>query len=99
MTDYSTLVTAAIAQAYANKAEVIKGFVVGRTYFTTSVCDHNCVYTYKVVKRTAKTVTLQDDCGKITRRKVNSHRDGLETVYPEGVYSMCPVLSSDKLTA
>lgn len=99
MTDYSTLVATAITQAYAKKAEVIKGFVVGKTYFTTSVCDHNCVYTYKVVRRTSKTVTLLDEYGNVTRRKINSHKDGLETVYPEGVYSMCPVLSSDKLTA
>jgi len=33
-------------------------FVVGKTYTTRSVCDHDCIISATIVKRTAKTVTL-----------------------------------------
>jgi hypothetical protein len=34
-------------------------FEVGKTYYMSSVCDSDCVWCYEIIKRTAKTVTLQ----------------------------------------
>jgi len=31
-------------------------FEVGKTYYTSSACDHNCIYTVKVLSRTEKTL-------------------------------------------
>lgn len=75
----------------------MKTFEIGKTYSMSSVCDHNCVWTYTVVKRTAQTVTLDD--GKETKvcrinKQSSEYRDA-ETVYPLGRYSMCPSLSAD----
>lgn len=70
-------------------------FESGKTYSTRSACDHNCVFSYEVVKRTTKTVTLKDNYGKQTRRGVKE-RNGIEFCYPEGVYSMCPVLTAER---
>lgn len=29
-------------------------FEIGKKYFTTSACDHNCVFVVEIVKRTAE---------------------------------------------
>jgi hypothetical protein len=60
-----------------------------------SICDNNCVWTYKVIARTACTITLEDEKGKTTKCRINkavSEMDGKEAVYPLGRYSMCPIL-------
>lgn len=33
-------------------------FEIGKTYTTRSVCDHDCVFTIEVIKRTDKTINL-----------------------------------------
>ena len=33
-------------------------FEIGKEYFARSACDHDCIFTVKIVKRTAKTVTF-----------------------------------------
>lgn len=75
----------------------MKTFEIGKTYSMSSVCDHNCVWTYTVVKRTAQTITIDD--GKETKTcRVNKQATeyrGAETIYPLGRYSMCPSLSAD----
>lgn len=38
----------------------MKKFEVGKGYSMTSVCDHNCVWTYTVTARTAQTITISD---------------------------------------
>ena len=74
----------------------MKQFEVGRAYTCRSIGDHNCVWTYTVVARTAQTITVTD--GK--ERKVlringgTSARRGAESVYPLGRFSMCPILSA-----
>lgn len=71
-------------------------FEIGREYSCRSVCDHDCVWTYTVVARTAKTITVTD--GEAVRKlriiKNLSEYRGAESVYPEGKYSMCPILSA-----
>lgn len=78
----------------------MKKFEVGNWYSMRSVCDHNCVWSYVVIKRTAKTITLMDDKGSTKTCRINAqysaHRNA-ETVFPLGQYSMCPTLSADKV--
>ena len=82
----------------------MKKFEVGKKYSMRSACNHECVWTYKVLARTACTVTLAQvmSNGKkkvetITCRinKGLSEFFGVESVKPLGSYSMCPILSAD----
>ena len=41
-------------------------FEIGKTYSTRSICDQNCVWTYKVIARTDKTITVTD--GRETKK-------------------------------
>lgn len=70
-------------------------FEVGKTYATCSICNSDCWFSYKVIKRTKCTVTLLDDSGNEIRRKVQEY-EGAEIVYPEGKYSMCPTLNAER---
>ena len=71
----------------------MRQFEIGKTYSMRSICDHECIWSYTVVARTAKTVTLTD--GKKTQKcrisKVSEFH-GAETVHPLGQYSMAPSL-------
>lgn len=77
----------------------MKTFEIGKKYSMRSICDHDCVWTYEVVKRTAATITITD--GKQTKtcriNKRSSEYRNAETIYPLGQYSMCPSLSADKI--
>ena len=46
-------------------------FQVGRTYATRSICDYDCIFSFTILARTAKTVTTQIH-GKTVRRGLNS---------------------------
>lgn len=76
----------------------MKTFEIGKKYLVRSVCDHNCVWTFEVIDRTAATVKLSDGKQVKTCRinKAYSEYINAETVFPLGKYSMCPVLSADK---
>jgi hypothetical protein len=69
-------------------------FIVGRTYSTRSICDHDCVFAFTILARTAKTITTQIH-GKTVRRGL-SLWNGVEQFKPYGSYSMCAVVSADK---
>ena len=71
-----------------------KKFEVGQCYYTRAIGDHNLIYAYKVTKRTAKTVILQDDRGKDIGRRRITIIQGHETVSPEGSYSMSPMIDA-----
>ncbi len=76
----------------------MKQFEIGKTYTMASPCDRNCVWTYTVTKRTAKTITISDGTETKTCRvnvQVSEDRNA-ETIFPMGRYSMCPALSADK---
>lgn len=70
-------------------------FEINKTYSCCSICDSNCTWTFKVLKRTAKFVTLEDQDGKVFRKKVTVF-DGDEQCNPLGNYSMAPILRADK---
>ena len=72
----------------------MKKFEIGKEYSMKSICDHNCVWTFKVINRTATTVKITD--GKETKTcRINakvSEYSGTESIYPLGRYSMAPIL-------
>lgn len=68
-------------------------FKVNQEYSCRSLCDHNCVWTFKILKRTLKTITFYEPMDKETKTKrVNKDHEGHEIVYPLGRYSMAPML-------
>lgn len=73
-------------------------FQVGRTYFDRSACDHDCVFTMKVVGRTAKTVQVDLGHRGLKTLRVAAYGD-VETVKPFGTYSMCTVMRADRFQA
>jgi hypothetical protein len=69
-------------------------FEVGKTYATRSIGDHNCIFSFTILARTAKTVTVTVH-GKTVRRGL-SLWNGVEQFKPFGSYSMAAVISADK---
>lgn len=77
----------------------MKKFVIGTTYETRSACNHDCIFSYTVLSRTAQTVRLRDKFGREKTCRINKETSafyGAEAVYPEGRYSMAPIISADK---
>ena len=107
MRTYEELVKEAIQKAHeeaaakaAAKVEETKRFEVGKTYATNSICDSNCWFVYTVLKRTEKTIWIRDKFGHEKRCKIHVggyYKD--ETIFPEGQYSMCPVLRAEREVA
>ena len=65
-------------------------FQAGQKLQTRSICDHNCIFTGTVVKRTEKTATI--DAGRGEKRcKIYHDTDGAEYVFPFGQFSMAPI--------
>ncbi len=87
---------ALVSAPQAANDNVVSGFagkfIVGRTYSTRSICDHDCIFSFTVTARTDKTVTLRYH-GKETRRKIRLY-DGIERCDPMGRFSMSPVLTA-----
>lgn len=79
----------------------MKRFEVGKTYSCVSIGNHECVWRYKVVDRTANTVTLESDDGmEIIKRRIIkglSEINNVESIYPLGKYSFCPILRATSL--
>lgn len=73
-------------------------FEVGKDYSMRSACYHDCVWTYRVIARTARTVTLEDDKGRVKKCHIRTcDQSYSEAVYPLGNYSMCPVLRAENV--
>ena len=73
--------------------ETIKKFKTNQHYATSSVCDHNCIFKFKVVRRTAKTIWVDGMYG-VQSRRVYVY-DGAESIKPFGTYSMAPILTAN----
>jgi len=74
----------------------MKNFKINTTYQMRSACDHNCIWTAKVIKRTAKFVTLEVSGEKELVRCGVFVYENVECCKPLGSYSMCPILRADK---
>ncbi|MGX4263134.1 hypothetical protein ACWJXY_06675 [Clostridioides difficile] len=68
-------------------------FEVGKTYATRSICDHDCIYTIEVIRRTNKTLTYQES-NNIKRVKIRFTEDS--EYIKLGNYSMAPVFYANK---
>lgn len=74
-------------------------FKVGETYACRSVCDHECIFSAKVISRTAKTITFEDKSRGVFSCRVNKYLtdlDGCETLFPYGKYSMAPIFRANR---
>jgi hypothetical protein len=72
-------------------------FQISATYATRSIGDWNCIYSFEIISRTEKTVTISVH-GRIVSRRI-SVNDNVETFKPFGSYSMAAVISADKTLA
>lgn len=70
MRTYAELVKEAIRAAYEKSENEYKKFEVGRTYATRSVCNSECIFKITIIKRTEKTVTIDEGNGKTKRCKL-----------------------------
>lgn len=74
----------------------MKKFEVGKLYQMRSACDHDCIWSYEVVRRTESTITLVDSStGEIKQCRIAkdlTKYDNREAVRPLGRYSMSPIL-------
>ena len=70
-------------------------FESGRTYWTRSIGDHNCIIKVDILRRTPKTVRalVHGHTGEKTFRI--SIYEGEEQIKPWGSYSMSPILGAD----
>jgi hypothetical protein len=68
-----------------------KRFEAGQVVSCRSACDHDCVWTGTILKRTAKTVTVKLEHERERRCKIHLRR-GEEFIFPLGNYSMAPVI-------
>lgn len=66
-------------------------FTPGDECSARSLGDHDCIFRFTVVSRTAKFVTLRESDGR--ERRVGVKTDGRgEYCYPFGRYSLAPLL-------
>ena len=70
-------------------------FQVGKTYATRSICDYDTIFSFTIMSRTAKTVTINVH-GKTVKRGLQFYND-IEQFKPHGTYSMCAVIGADDL--
>jgi hypothetical protein len=90
--DNCSEITAIIKRS--NVTQLTKCFQVGKTYSARSICDSDCVFTFTILGRTAKTITFKD-MGNIKTKGVKIV-DGVEQCYPQGRHSMAPIIRADK---
>lgn len=73
----------------------MRTFQAGAVYAYTHICNADLHHAYRVVRRTASSVWLEDSDGSVKRRGVKPNYDGREEVCsPEGSFSMSPILGA-----
>lgn len=74
----------------------MKTFEVGKTYTHGWIGDSNLFTTWKVIARTATTITIQnkDEVRKCRIIKDLTEWNKAESIRPYGNYSMCPCLTA-----
>jgi len=85
-------------QMEAHKAtdENLKKFEVGKTYQTRSICDDDCIWSVKILKRTKKFISIKVEGDREIRRVGVRYWDNVERADFLGSYSMSPRISADK---
>ena len=74
-----------------------KKFEVGKCYIMRAINDYNCIWIYKVVGRTAKTIKIKEvTMSKVITKRLCEFR-GEEICQPLGSYSMSPGLRASKV--
>ena len=71
--------------------EAVRKFTIGQEVSARSMCDYDCIFQFKVVKRTAKFVTLQY-FNELKRVGVKTNKEGCEYCLPFGNYSMSAIV-------
>ena len=72
-------------------ATQLKAFEVGKTYYTASICDSNCIIAITVASRTKCFITTTEG----QRLKVSDkYTPGEEHCSPWGSYSMSPTIGA-----
>lgn len=90
---------AAEVAAETKEPETITKFEPDKIYSAVHITNSDYISAYRIIKRTAKFVTIEHSNGKTSRHKITVI-DGCEVIYPDGVYSMCIVLrATDAVTA
>ena len=74
-------------------------FEANTKYFYSFICDSNSYVEIKVLKRTAKTVTIEDKYDGVSRRKISVDDEGVEFISPTGTYSMSPICRATRRAA
>lgn len=69
-TDTGVYQTMAFNNADETTEEQPTSFVVGGVYETPSICNSDCIFSYRVEKVTDKTVVIADKFGKTKRQTV-----------------------------
>ena len=72
-------------------------FIPHTKYYYSFVCDSKSYVEIEVIKRTAKTVTIKDQFGEVSRRKIYTNSEGVEWILPTGNYSMAPICTAEKV--
>lgn len=70
-------------------------FETGKTYQANSICDCNCIWNVKIIRRTVKFITFQVD-GEGIKRAGISVIEGVEKCLFLGSYLMAPMISADR---
>ena len=73
-------------------------FEINKTYYGRSICDSDSICKITITKRTDKSIWFYFtndyvNMKKIIRKKIEIF-EGIETVYPNGKYSMAMIINS-----
>lgn len=71
-------------------------FQVGRTYWTRSAWDYDCIFLFQILARTPTSVIVNDVHGKQVRRGVTI-RNGVERFNPFGSGFTNVVITADRV--
>lgn len=72
-------------------------FQEGVTYATRSICDSDCIHSFTILARSAKSVRVKVQGSIVTRRV--SEWQGVEQFKPFGSYSMTAIIGADRILA
>ena len=72
-------------------------FITGQTYYARSNFDYDCIFSFAILARTNKTVTIKAQ-GYTVRRGLKEYQ-GIESFMPFGSYSMAPRVHADQIAA